>query len=839
MPRRGWSWQNGQVIVENRPGLFAQAAPATAPRPALRVEVAPSKRDTYETGAEYLDVLPNPDVTLARAQAKHSEYRYPYGVYEEVRRRDLHLQSVLAQRIGAVLAAPRAIQPGNETPAGMACAELARAAVDALEGWETDLRQMQGAIYLGLSVHEVLWTLDSLELPGGASRETVRPLRLMQRHPRRFLFNADSELRLLTPDTMNNGIEVPERTFIVHTPLAEYENPYGDGLAGSTYFYSLFKRDALLWWQLFNERFASPTVKLTHPAQATDSEKNNYKSIIRSMQQQTGVLIPEGILLELLEANRTGTVTSYKTFLEYVDAAESKLVLGQTLTTQQSDTGSYSLGKVHLLVRGDIIAQDAQALCQTVNLLLRWIIDLNFAPGQRVYPVYQIDLDAPEDAAANLNKFDVALNKLRLPLSKAQIYAEANLVRPELAPGTPDDDVLMPPAPAANPFAAPLDFTATSLRGGGARRDGLHPQRGNTAMAGRVYSLAASEGQLPGRRLVELMRAGVSACAKYTELIPDFTRDWILEQAGKLGLKAGEPVGDPAKLPWDEWALPDEMRESLLDRLNDDLIIGYLVGRETAMKEGSRQKAAGSRQQLLSAADETKPRENPLIEPLFGTKRMIPREVLSVFTRMVHEGMTWEEFYRLDALGRHASFTAWDLCEADVRHIGGAMQDAMHWGWTVQQFADYLYDRLEARYVEQGTALHAWHVETIYHTNLAKAYNTAQMDEVWADKELFPYIEFLNPDPQYPTCVEMSGKVWPVDDPTWRSYIPPLHFNCGSSIATVTAGMLERSGVKPQTAPPVGQPEWYSGPGGKGVAAPFGAWAPSDERYKNLEEQMR
>jgi len=824
-----WPWQKS---------LAAQSAPATAPRPALRIEVAPSKRDTYETGAEYLDILPNPDVTLARAQAKHGEYRYPYGVYEEIRTRDLHLQSVLAQRIGAVLAAPRAIQPGNETPAGMACAELARAAVHALEGWETDLRQMQGAIYLGLSVHEVLWTLDSLELPGGGSRETVRPLKLMQRHPRRFLFNADSELRLLTPDAMIDGVEVPERTFIVHTPLGEYENPYGTGLASSTYFHSLFKRDALFWWQLFNEKYASPTVKLTHPAQATDSEKENYRKIIRSIQQQTGLLIPEGVAVDLFEAQRVGTVSSYKTFLEYLDAAESKLVLGQTLTTQQSDTGSYSLGKVHLLVRGDIIAQDAQALCQTVNALLRWIVDLNFAPGQRVYPTYQIDVDAPEDAAANLNKFDMALNKLRLPLSKAQVYAESNLIRPELPAGTAEDDVLMPPAPAPNPFAAPSGFTQGAGQAILAGRDAHPVMSADFAARARVYGLAASEGQLPSRTLADLMQRGVSACAKFMADLPDFTRDWIIEQAGKLSLKAGEPVGDPAKLPWDEWALPEEMRISLRDRLNDDLIVGYLVGRESAIKSAGKAAAAGH-MAILGAADENAPRVNPLIEPLFGTRRMIPREVLSVFTRMVHEGLTWEEFYRLDALGRHASFTAWDLCEADVRHIGGAMQDAMHWGWTVQQFADYLYDRLEARYVEQGTALHAWHVETIYHTNLAKAYNTAQMDEVWADKELFPYIEFINPDPQFPTCVEMAGKVWPVDDPTWRSYIPPLHFNCGSSIATVTVGMLERSGVKPQTAPPVNQPEWYSGPGGKGVAAPFGAWAPSDERYKNLEEQIR
>jgi hypothetical protein len=298
------------------------------------------------------------------------------------------------------------------------------------------------------------------------------------------------------------------------------------------------------------------------------------------------------------------------------------------------------------------------------------------------------------------------------------------------------------------------------------------------------------------------------------------------------------------------------MKDGFRDRLNDDLSIASLLGREAvktyananAPPQAKGQRGKGKAElrasdfELRTSNFELRTnfaQDNPLVEALFGSNRIIPHRVLSVANRMVRKGLSWEQFYQLDALSRSASFTAWDLLESDVRHIGGALQDALNWGYTCQQFADYLYNRLKPRYVQQGDELHAWHVETIYHTNFAKAYNQAQSDEAWEMRNDFPFARFLNPDPQYATCVEMSGKVWRVDSETFRSHNPPLHFNCGSSWALLTDEMLSNSGLSTELSPPDLQPELYSGPGGLGTPARFGAWAPLEERYAHLEQQMK
>lgn len=59
-------------------------------------------------------------------------------------------------------------------------------------------------------------------------------------------------------------------------------------------------------------------------------------------------LHPEGTELKLHEASqKSGSAQLYETLLDYCDNAESKALLGNTLTTQTDDTGTQALGTVH------------------------------------------------------------------------------------------------------------------------------------------------------------------------------------------------------------------------------------------------------------------------------------------------------------------------------------------------------------------------------------------------------------------------------------------------------------------------------------------------------------
>src|SRR5690606_12218082 len=109
----------------------------------------------------------------------------------------------------------------------------------------------------------------------------------------------------------------------------------------------------------FAEKFGSPTAVATHSASAGTEERSQLRRIIGSLQQETGIVLPEGVELSLLEGARAGSVDTYLELIEFCNREMSKALLGQTLTTQSDGgRGSYALGQVHENVRADIIRSD-------------------------------------------------------------------------------------------------------------------------------------------------------------------------------------------------------------------------------------------------------------------------------------------------------------------------------------------------------------------------------------------------------------------------------------------------------------------------------------------------
>ena len=145
-----------------------------------------------------------------------------------------------------------------------------------------------------------------------------------------------------------------------------------------------------------------PTSVGKYPPGAPPDQQDKLLQAIDAIQTETGVTIPESMMIDLVEATRSGNVT-YESLCEYMDRQISKRVLGQTLTTEPSERGTYSLGRVHLTVREDIVRQDAAALMALVNgQLIPWIVDLNFPPATRRYPRFVLKPPIDDDLRLQL-----------------------------------------------------------------------------------------------------------------------------------------------------------------------------------------------------------------------------------------------------------------------------------------------------------------------------------------------------------------------------------------------------------------------------------------------------
>ncbi len=364
-------------------------------------EIAGIASDLHEPLAGWLGVRPNRDPLLATKQPA-AAYGWPWGLFEEALDKDAHLASLVTQRRAAVLGWRRRIvaADGSE-PARQAAALCGRlveegGCLDGPGGIDNALSELLDGVPYGISISEVLWRRQRVD-SAGLSGEFLLPCAIRSRHPRRFIFGTDGSLRLLTREEPLRGIALPPRRFIVFAPYGRHENPYGLPALRCVWWLSWFKRQVLRFWVMYCEKFGSPTTVLHHPPAAGTEERQQFRRIVGSLQQETGIVLPEGVELSLLEGARSGSVETYLELVEFCNREMSKALLGQTLTTQSDGgRGSYALGQVHENVRADIIRSDAQALAGIVNsTLLRWIVELNRPQALDRLP--RLELEPPLD----------------------------------------------------------------------------------------------------------------------------------------------------------------------------------------------------------------------------------------------------------------------------------------------------------------------------------------------------------------------------------------------------------------------------------------------------------
>ncbi len=396
-------------------------------------EIATTSKD-LDIFAGWLNRLENPDPTL-RTEAKGKGL----NLYDEVDR-DPHAGSVLQTRCLSVAGKEWEVLPGEESAQGQKIADHVKLALESSNLTQACQELMQAILY-GFYVAEVMWQVKD---------GSVVPKKIMGKHPRRFSFSMDRELRLLTPENMIDGEEVPDRKFIVFT-FGSSDNPYGKGLGQKLWWPVWFKKNGIRFWLIFLEKFGMPTAVGKYPPGTDPKQQQALLDAIDAIQNETGVKIPDTMSIDLLEAARQGRVT-YETLCDYMDRQISKAVLGQTLTTEVKGEGSYAAGKVHNDVRHDILEADADLLCECLNeTLIPWIVDFNY-PGVTDYPSLFIRTDKEQDLKELAERDEILTNKIGLPVSNRYFYETYAIEEPDKG-----EELVTPPASSFPMFSEPAE----------------------------------------------------------------------------------------------------------------------------------------------------------------------------------------------------------------------------------------------------------------------------------------------------------------------------------------------------------------------------------------------
>ncbi len=399
-------------------------------------EIATAQKD-LDVFSGYLSRLENPDPVL-RTEAGGKGLK----LYDEVDR-DCHAASVLQTRYLAVIGKEWEVIPAEESAGkgrpktvtrAQAIADFVKDVLSAMNFDQARQEMMQAVLY-GFYPAEVMWTVKD---------NAVVPAKIRAKHPRRFSFTMDRELRLLTPQNMIDGEPVPDRKFIVFS-YGSSDNPYGSGLGQKLWWPVWFKKHGIKYWMVFLEKFGMPTTVGKYPPGTPKDQQQKLMDAIKALQKDTGVKIPDSMTMELLEARRTGNVT-YESLLDYMDRQISKAVLGQTLTTEVKGEGSYAASQTHNEVRQDIVKADADILCECLNqTLVKWIVDYNFA-NVDAYPKLWIRTEEEGDLNQRGELDRIIAKDIGVPVAEKYFYETYAIPEPEEG-----DKLVNPPSDGNNP----------------------------------------------------------------------------------------------------------------------------------------------------------------------------------------------------------------------------------------------------------------------------------------------------------------------------------------------------------------------------------------------------
>ena len=344
---------------------------------------------------------------------------------QDMEMRDLHYRSVLSTRKDAVCGLEIRVEPASDDKRDI---EIAKAVEnDIIRNRKARfvplVRDMLDALAKGFSVCEIDWD---------TSGKFWKPKKYTWKDPRWFQYDKETGQTLMLRDPLTTELHalIPNK-FVIHEPHLISGTQIAGGLALPALFYFMLKSYDVTSWAAFIDRYGFPIRLGKYSRKATKDDITTLRRAIASIGADFGAVIPEGATIEIIESKTSSENSeAYQNMATWIDKQISKLVLGQTMTTD--DGSSRAQGEVHEEVRQDIANADSIAIADTLNsALVVPYINFNFGEQER-YP--EIVLYKPDEQ--NIEQVVNAIEKL----APQGLTVKADEVRSLLGLSKPDEN---------------------------------------------------------------------------------------------------------------------------------------------------------------------------------------------------------------------------------------------------------------------------------------------------------------------------------------------------------------------------------------------------------------
>jgi len=328
--------------------------------------------------------------------ADNGDMTAQHRLFSDMEERDAHLGAEMGKRKQSILNLDyEVVPPRKATAAEKADAEwLKEVLTDAADPFEDLLLALMDGIGHGFSPVELAWRREGSEL---LPAFFPRPQEWFQLNSQR------TELRLR--DMSMDGAVLQQFGWVLHTHGKAKTGYQGRmGIHRTLVWPFIYKAYAIGDFAEFLETYGLPIIVGKYYAGAMDDEKDSLMRAVTQLGHDARAIMPKEMELEIQKITGGGDSTPHLAMVDWAERAESKAILGQTMSAESKSTGIGSgNADLHREVRRDIRNSDARQVAATVTRdLLYPLLALNrgSAGGLSRTPRLVFDTGEAEDLAA-------------------------------------------------------------------------------------------------------------------------------------------------------------------------------------------------------------------------------------------------------------------------------------------------------------------------------------------------------------------------------------------------------------------------------------------------------
>lgn len=693
-----------------------------------------------------LDHFIDPDEVLRKAGKTLSAYRSLLT--------DPHVFACLSSRFAGTELKEFRITTAGKTSADRNARDFIAEVFTALDV-NTLKRQILSAKLFGYSVSEIYYRPE---------RGYWMPTAVVEKPQEWFGFNSARELVFYpTASLAGEKLDTASKFFLVQNEPT-FTNPFGSKLLARVFWPVMFQKGGWEFWMEFAEKFGQAFIIGKYPSTWNTADPAQRAKIDELLLSLAGLIgsataaVPSDTEITIADhAQKSATGGLHEAIIHRAESEISKVILGSTLTAQEGQNGTQSLGRVHFDVREEIIQSDMRFQKVALDRLIRMIVSPNFDVS--VYPVFEHYEE--DDLSAGRAERDNHLYAQGLRFTRLYYQNRYGFAPEEIAVAEP-----VAPAPAlqAEPEPAVAEFAESSSRTDLA-------DDGHEALYQGILSKLILLSEEAGER-------------KFSALTVHLKKS--MKNAGSFETLAETLMTSAA-------AVPDET----------DATEARLFGAANvlaALRVVDNQNRETKKTLLFAEGDGVFEFLREFDRRLNGAKTGLTDAELAELAEIASSGLDtiWssrlaldpDEYSRLIQDARRRAFTVGgDYSRDAVQKVYNSLYAAWKEGKDYTVWKDEYLGELELTPLLRDSQARA-----VYRENLTNTYNA----EMWRRQKdtaaLFPYLRYnaVLDNGTSAICRELHGTVARVNDPFWDTYYPPNHFGCRSVVSQLTDEEADR-----------------------------------------------